>query len=74
MPRPIAIPSCGFAPYAPEPMTPEISTTPSSMIGSATSTSRRGRSLHRNHAANAMITTCRLPRTELSPAPIRSTA
>ena len=70
---PIATPARGSAPYACAPTTPEISTTPASMTGRATNTSRRGRSPSSSQAASATITTCRLPMTVASPAPIRST-
>ena len=71
--RPTPTPSGAFTPYAPPPTTPEMRTTPNSMIGSATITFRRGRSPHRNQAASATITTWRLPIIVASPAPMLST-
>ena len=47
-------------------------TTPKIMTGSATSTSRRGRSPHRSQATAATMTTWRLPITVASPAPMLS--
>ena len=72
--RPICTPSTGFDPYAPLPTIPEMSTTPSSITGIATITSRRGRSPNTSHATIATITTWTLPITVPRPAPMTSTA
>ena len=67
-------PSCGSSPYAPEPITPEISTTPPNTIGTATSERFSGRSPSAAQAISATKTTCTLPSTVDSPAPTASMA
>ncbi len=72
MPR--MTPSCGAAPYAPVPTTPEMRITPASTTGSASSVARDGRSPRSSQAKKPTMMTCRLPSTVARPAPTASMA
>ena len=74
VPMPSTTPSCGFAPNAPAPMTPLMSTTPRSTTGTAAATRADGRSDRTSQAMSGTITTCVLPRTVASPAPTAAMA
>ena len=69
-----ATPSAGAAPYAPEPTTPEMNSTPSSTIGSARRVAREGRSPSASHAMKPTTRTWRLPRTVARPTPTAAMA
>ena len=71
---PSVTPRGGSTPYAPDPMTPEMSTTPPRTIGRPMSTLRGGRSPKTSHATSATTMTWRFPSTVARPAPTASTA